>query len=368
MAFPLLSLGVFTRRPVLEHWVPVKQPLPSFNEIVETQWMRKREVQGEARATFLLKHKSPIAFVSSTVIQKISEYLTPAQTNVFFKGTLSKMTQGIRIGIQWRNKGMLTALCADQGVREEWDALFDQNLPQPGGVVDMASEKVTEKLREIHNSIDIINCPPGRSRLFSSIFQEPITFRNHLWSIRYYNLVHFQPGVRPMGEDQDRETAAVLAKEIFPETTLALTSVGTFFTVLPIEITGCKELTQLKLKVRGLRTLSQRIKALTALTLLDLSDSRDLESLPEGIGELENLKVINLSNTNIATLPLSMISLSPRKLYLSQPICDKIGYDGQALVMYGDNWNPQEPLNDTQHVIAWLFLKTCTVFAQDWGE
>jgi len=59
----------------------------------------------------------------------------------------------------------------------------------------------------------------------------------------------------------------------------------------------------------GIKTISEKIANFSKLEYLDLGDNYDLQTLPENIGELKNLKILRLSVCALKKLPESFCEL-----------------------------------------------------------
>lgn len=84
------------------------------------------------------------------------------------------------------------------------------------------------------------------------------------------------------------------------------------------------DLTKLLLSSNKLETLSEDVKLLPALVVLDIHDNQ-LKTLPETIGELEQLQKLNLSHNKLADLPLELWNLTNlRCLHLQQNLLEQL--------------------------------------------
>ncbi|XP_064003559.1 leucine-rich repeat-containing protein 40 isoform X2 [Pogoniulus pusillus] len=77
------------------------------------------------------------------------------------------------------------------------------------------------------------------------------------------------------------------------------------------------DLTKLILASNKLQCLSEDVKLLPALTVLDVHDNQ-LRSLPSALGQLENLQKLNLSHNKLESIPEELLQLSRLKSLLLQ--------------------------------------------------
>jgi len=87
---------------------------------------------------------------------------------------------------------------------------------------------------------------------------------------------------------------------------------------LPIEIKDLKALKTLIISGNELIEIDSTIEKLAEIEEIDLSDNLKLKTISENIGNLKKLNTINLSNTSITTLP---ISLSKATSIISIKLC-----------------------------------------------
>jgi len=78
---------------------------------------------------------------------------------------------------------------------------------------------------------------------------------------------------------------------------------GVSITVFPSEIFRLTALKGLFLKGNALNEIPQEIGSLTELVELNLAENIDLGKLPSGIGNLKNLKILDIRNCGLADLP-----------------------------------------------------------------
>uniref|UniRef100_A0A8B9K9N7 Leucine-rich repeat-containing protein 40 n=1 Tax=Astyanax mexicanus TaxID=7994 RepID=A0A8B9K9N7_ASTMX len=84
------------------------------------------------------------------------------------------------------------------------------------------------------------------------------------------------------------------------------------------------DLTKLLLSSNKLETLSEDVKLLPALVVLDIHDNQ-LRTLPATIGELEQLQKLNLSHNKMTDLPLELWNLTNlRCLHLQQNLIEQL--------------------------------------------
>ncbi|XP_022530888.2 leucine-rich repeat-containing protein 40 isoform X1 [Astyanax mexicanus] len=84
------------------------------------------------------------------------------------------------------------------------------------------------------------------------------------------------------------------------------------------------DLTKLLLSSNKLETLSEDVKLLPALVVLDIHDNQ-LRTLPATIGELEQLQKLNLSHNKMTDLPLELWNLTNlRCLHLQQNLLEQL--------------------------------------------
>ncbi|XP_058004529.1 disease resistance protein SUMM2-like [Hevea brasiliensis] len=103
-----------------------------------------------------------------------------------------------------------------------------------------------------------------------------------------------------------REKTPQLSKWINAE---RISLCGASFESLP-EAPSCHHLTTLLLRATNLKILpSEFFQSMPALKVLDLSDNEGLIELPVGIGNLTNLRYLNLSGTCIEILPMEVQNL-----------------------------------------------------------
>ncbi|XP_048055787.1 leucine-rich repeat-containing protein 40 [Megalobrama amblycephala] len=92
------------------------------------------------------------------------------------------------------------------------------------------------------------------------------------------------------------------------------------------------DLTKLLLSSNKLQSLSEDVKLLPALLVLDIHDNQ-LSSLPDSIGDLEQLQKLILSHNKLTELPLGLWKLTNlRCLHLQQNLIKKIPLDLGQLV------------------------------------
>ncbi|KAK8546902.1 hypothetical protein V6N13_093941 [Hibiscus sabdariffa] len=81
------------------------------------------------------------------------------------------------------------------------------------------------------------------------------------------------------------------------------------------ETPKCPNLRTLFLSHNKLKVISDGFfQFIPHLTVLDLSENRDLKALPEGISQLISLECLDLSSTNVAELPIELKSLTKLKM------------------------------------------------------
>ncbi|XP_051753086.1 leucine-rich repeat-containing protein 40 [Ctenopharyngodon idella] len=96
------------------------------------------------------------------------------------------------------------------------------------------------------------------------------------------------------------------------------------------------DLTKLLLSSNKLQSLSEDVKLLPALVVLDIHDNQ-LSSLPDSIGDLEQLQKLILSHNKLTELPLGLWKLTNLQcLHLQQNLIKKIPLDLGQLVNLDD--------------------------------
>ncbi len=150
---------------------------------------------------------------------------------------------------------------------------------------------------------------------------------------------------------------------------VGLYSCGIYLRVLPDSIGNLTNLRILDLSDNHLETLPDSIGNLENLEELRLSNNYRFSKLPGSIGNLKKLEVLNLGKTNLSSLPVSLENLTNLKeLYLSKAV------EKEGPHTYGVNRSSEYVYGDDSYSPDWYrdvinrFLEHWSCPTIDYGE